>query len=126
MPCPAWESIPHDNGLVVVNQPSSLAHRRRSTLTVNFRSDAARGPCTGLTGYVGRAEPRVASQHAMLFDVAVGSSTEQLQQMRRSAFTNSIYLGAREDGGPQWGMERTRSRGRAHITARAVLARGER
>jgi hypothetical protein len=82
-----------------------LDERLASRVLAKFRSTAGEGEeaCTGLTGYVGRAEPRVASQHAMLFDVAVGSSTEQLQQMRRSAFTNSIYLGAREDGGPQWG-----------------------
>src|SRR3954451_11761577 len=26
MPCPAWESAAHDKDMVVVNQPSSLAH----------------------------------------------------------------------------------------------------
>ena len=53
-----------------------LDERLASRVLAKFRSTAGEGEeaCTGLTGYVGRAEPRVASQHAMLFDVAVGST----------------------------------------------------
>ncbi|MCK1739345.1 hypothetical protein IVA80_00265 [Bradyrhizobium sp. 139] len=48
-----------------------LDERLASRVLADPQQEKVRRHRTGLTGYVGRAEPRVASQHAMLFDVAV-------------------------------------------------------